>query len=91
MQQGAVQLAQTLMVQHATAPLQPDAAAAGLQQLQQALSSSSSSSGGAGGVLLAVSHKVAADLALVQVRLQLSVTVLHITPACGGHVCLNLT
>jgi hypothetical protein len=80
MQQGAVQLAQALMVQHATAPLQPDAAAAGLQQLQQALSSSSSSSS-AGGVLLAVSHKVAGDLALAQVREQLS-AVTRIPSAC---------
>jgi hypothetical protein len=90
MQQGAVQLAQALVVQHATTPLQSDAAAAGLQQLQQALSSSSSS-GGAGGVLLAVSYKVAADLALAQVRQQLSATVSHITPACGGHTCLDPT
>jgi hypothetical protein len=59
------------MVQHATAALQPHAAAAGLQKLQQALSSSSSSGGGgARGVLLAVSHKVAGDLALAQVREQ---------------------
>ncbi|WIA20326.1 hypothetical protein OEZ85_006158 [Tetradesmus obliquus] len=65
--EDAVQLAQQLMVRHATAPLLPDAAAAASQQLQQALnSSSSSSSGGAHGVLLAVSHKVAGDLALAQ-------------------------
>uniref|UniRef100_A0A383VNM6 Uncharacterized protein n=1 Tax=Tetradesmus obliquus TaxID=3088 RepID=A0A383VNM6_TETOB len=66
--EDAVQLAHQLMVRHATAPLLPDAAAAASQQLQQALSSSSSSSsgGGARGVLLAVSHKVAGDLALAQ-------------------------
>jgi hypothetical protein len=62
-----VQLAQQLMVQHATTHLLPESAAAALQQLQQALTTTSSSSGGAHGVLLAVSHKVAGDLALAQV------------------------
>ncbi|KAF6253763.1 hypothetical protein COO60DRAFT_388193 [Scenedesmus sp. NREL 46B-D3] len=68
--EDAVQLAQQLMVRHATTALQPEAAADALQQLQEALSSSSggSSSGSSGvrGVLLAVSHKVAGDLALAQ-------------------------
>ncbi|WIA40623.1 hypothetical protein OEZ86_013959 [Tetradesmus obliquus] len=68
--EDAVQLAQRLMVQHATTPLLPDAAAAALQELQQALNCSSCSSsiggGGARSVLRAVSHKVAGDLALAQ-------------------------